>query len=193
MDMRKNLRKFFSLISGKSELDIVIGKLEFPKITEDDISADNLSDIINEGSAIIGETSILHTQDVKQLYSITGVSNLINRTDKYICVYEGMNDILCKYDLIPYQTDEGQGNLMFILSEVWRMNPVNFKHVYQNQLSGFGCLYEDKTHSIFNGISTVELEYEDILSEMNSGEYASFDFELYKKYADRKAMNNEKN
>lgn len=193
MDILKQGKKILNRIAGKNEPDIRIGELDFPKISVEDITADNLSDIINNGTAIIGETSILHTKDMSQLYSITGVNNMIGRSLKYLCVYEGMNDLICKYDLIPFQSEDGQGNLMFILSEAWKMTPANFKKVYQDQLAGYGCLYEDTAHSIFNGISTVELSYEDIIKEMKTEEYACFDFELYKKYADKKAMENEKN
>ena len=190
MDILKKGKKILNRITGKNEPDIRIGELDFPKISAEDITADNLSDIINDGAAIIGETSVLHTRDTRQLFSITGVNNMIGRSEKYICVYEGMNDLICKYDRIPFQSEDGQGKLMFILSEVWKMTPANFKKVYQDQLAGYGCLYEDTAHSIFNGISTVELSYEEIIKEMKTEEYVYFSIEyIYnKKLADREAL-----
>ena len=59
MDIIQHGKKILNRITGKNDPDIRIGELDFPKISGEDITADNLSDIINDGSAIIGETSIL--------------------------------------------------------------------------------------------------------------------------------------
>lgn len=193
MNILEKIKKLPNRIRRRSAPDIVIGEIDLPIISAEDINADGLADIINNGAAIVGETSVLHTRNVTQLYSISGVNDLMNRSTKILCVYERMNDILCKYDLIPYQSDEGQGKLLFVFSEAWRMNPQNFKNVYQDQLSGFRCLYEDNSHCIFNGISTVGLQYEDILEEMKTDEHAYFDIEVYKKYDNKKVVENEEN
>ena len=186
MAILQHRKSFMTRIIGKNESDIRIGELDLPKISGEDITADNLSDIINNGSAIVGETSLLHTTDFKQLCSISGVCDLIARSKKFICVYKEENDLLCKYDLIPYSSDDGQVKATFFLSEAWRMNPLNFKNVYQDQLTGYGCLYEDPTHDIFIGMLTVNLSYEEIIKELDSEGHAYFNLKYYEEYADRR-------
>ncbi len=186
-----NAKKIFGRIFGKPDPDTPKSIINLPPIPNEDITADNLSDMLNNGSAIIGETDYMHAGDMSKFYEILG-HHTMSSTMNIICAYTVENDVLCKYDMLADRDSNGEIRTLFALSEAWKMTPAVFGDVVKKQISGFYHLYEDKNWDIFDNTNTVDLEYEEIIEEMSTKDHAVFTLETLQKYKERSSSNHEK-